>query len=75
MTMISDRAQWPTTWLLILSIVTMLAGVSVIAAPHVSRPDVRVLIAFLLLVTSCLNTFLGGLTRSIATMSLRRVTP
>lgn len=53
--MISDRAQWPTTWLLILSIVIMLAGLSVIAAPHVSRLDVRVLIAFLLLVTSCLH--------------------
>lgn len=66
MTMISDRAQGQTTWLLILSIVIMLAGLSVIVAPHVYRLDVRVLIAFLLLVTSCLL---------IATMSLRRVTP
>lgn len=55
MTTIPERAQSPATWLLILSIVIMLAGVFVIAAPHLSRVDVAVLIAFLLLLTSCLH--------------------
>jgi uncharacterized membrane protein HdeD (DUF308 family) len=51
----ADQAQSPTTRLLILSVVIMLAGVFVAAAPHVSRLDVRVIIAFLLLLTSCFH--------------------